>query len=217
MKPAIQGFEETDAGANAAAVWQPFSDRRVRVAIVGEGVCSFGSQFGYQTHPNAEVVSVSDLDPDLCLKLQERTGAKNRYPTFEELLKHAEEDKVEAVYIATDAPSHIRLAIMALEHGLHVASAVPAFFGAEQLEFVPKLIAAAKASGKLYMMNETTAFRPQCYAMRRIFEAGGFGKHVYTAGEYYHYWTGGAACRRSTTPRTRTDSTPARRTVRSRK
>ena len=83
----IQGFEETDAGANAAAVWQPFSERRVRVAIVGEGVCSFGSQFGYQTHPNAEVVAVSDLDPDLCLKLQERTRAKKAYPTFEELLR----------------------------------------------------------------------------------------------------------------------------------
>ena len=78
MKPNIQGFEETDAGANAAAVWQPFSERRVRVGIVGEGVCSFGSQFGYQQHPNAEVVAVSDLDPDLCLKLQERTVAKNR-------------------------------------------------------------------------------------------------------------------------------------------
>ena len=186
MKPAIQGFEETDAGANAAAAWEPFSDRRVRVAIVGEGVCSFGSQFGYQQHPNAEVVAVSDLDPDLCLKLQERTGAKNRYPTFEELLKHAEEDRVEAVYIATDAPSHVRLAILALEHGLHVASAVPAFFGADQLEMVPRLVDAVRASGRLYMMNETTAFRPEGYAMRKLYEAGMLGDIVYTEGEYYH-------------------------------
>ena len=65
MKQDIQGFDETESGANATAVWQPFSDRKVRVAIVGEGVCSFGSQFGYQRHPNAEVVSVSDLDPEL--------------------------------------------------------------------------------------------------------------------------------------------------------
>ena len=182
----IQGFEETDAGANASAVWQPFSERRVRVAIVGEGVCSFGSQFGYQTHPNAEVVAVSDLDPALCRALQERTRAKKAYPTFEELLKHTEEDRVEAVYIATDAPSHVRLAIMALEHGLHVASAVPAFFGADQLEMVPKLVDAVKASGKLYMMNETTAFRPEGYAMRKLYEAGMLGDVVYTEGEYYH-------------------------------
>jgi hypothetical protein len=39
------------------------------------------------------------------------------------------------------------------------------------------------------MMNETSAFRPECYAMRKIFEAGGFGRHVYTEGEYFHYWT----------------------------
>ena len=188
-KTVIQGFDETNAGKLSSAAWKPFSDRRVRVGIAGEGVCSFGSQFAYQTHPNSEVVAVAELDSARCKALQARTGANKMYPSCEEMIKHAAEDKLEAVYIATDAPSHIRLAIMALEHGLHVASAVPAFFGAEQLEFVPKLIAAAKASGKLYMMNETTAFRPQCYAMRRIFEAGGFGKHVYTEGEYYHYWT----------------------------
>lgn len=186
MKPDIQGFEETDSGASATAVWRPFSDRKVRVAIVGEGICSFGSQFGYQQHPNAEVVAVSDLDPELCLRLQERTGAKNRYPTFEELLRHAGEDRVEAVYIATDAPSHARLAIMALEHGLHVASAVPAFFGADQLELVPKMVDAAKRSGRLYMMNETTAFRPEGYAMRKLYEAGMLGDVVYAEGEYYH-------------------------------
>lgn len=32
------------------------------------------------------------------------------------------DDSIEAVYIATDAPSHARLAAAALEHGKHVAS-----------------------------------------------------------------------------------------------
>ena len=95
-------------------------------------------------------------------------------------------DKIEALYIATDAPSHARLAIMALEHGLHVASAVPAVLGKEQLELVPKLIDAVKASGKVYHMNETTAFRESCYAMRKLYEAGEMGDIVYCEGEYFH-------------------------------
>ena len=187
-KKKIQGLDERDTSAPSDAKWVPFSDGKVRIGIAGEGVCAFGSAFGYQKHPNAEVVACTDLDPKKCAALQQRTGAKKTYPSCEEMIRNASADKLDAVYIATDAPSHARLAIMALEHGLNVVSAVPAFFGREQLDLVPKMIDAAKASGKLYQMNETSAYRPECYAMRRIFEAGGFGEHVYTEGEYFHYW-----------------------------
>ena len=187
-KEVMQGFDENFAGKLSGSEWKPFSDKKVRVGIAGEGVCNFGSAFAYQTHPNVEVVAVTDLDPVKCKQLQERTKAKKTYPSCEELIKNAAADKIEALYIATDAPSHAKLAIMALEHGLNVASAVPAFFGKDQLELVPKIVEAAKKSGKLYMMNETTAFRPECVAMRALFEGGAIGKHVYTEGEYFHYW-----------------------------
>ena len=187
-KEVMQGFDENFAGKLSGTEWKPFSDKKVRVGIAGEGVCNFGSAFAYQTHPNVEVVAVTDLNPEKCKQLQERTKAKKTYPSCEELIKNAAADKIEALYIATDAPSHARLAIMALEHGLNVASAVPAFFGKDQLELVPKIVEAAKKSGKLYMMNETTAFRPECVAMRALFEGGAIGKHVYTEGEYFHYW-----------------------------
>ena len=157
------------AGELAPAEWQPFSDKKVRVGIAGEGVCNFGSQFGYQNHPNVEVVAVTDLDPAKCKLLQERTRAPKTYPSCEEMIKNAAADKLEAVYIATDAPSHARLAIMALEHGLHVA-----------------LLDAVKASGKVYHMNETTAFRESCYTMRKLYEAGELGNIVYAEGEYFH-------------------------------
>ncbi|MBP5286067.1 MAG: Gfo/Idh/MocA family oxidoreductase [Kiritimatiellae bacterium] len=182
----IQGFDETEAGRVSLDPWQPFSDRVVKVGIAGEGVCDFGSAFGYQSHPNIEVVACTDLDPEKCRLLQERTGAKKTYTSCEDMICHASEDGLEAVYIATDAPSHCRLAIMALEHGLHVASAVPAIFGVEQLDLIPKLLEAAKKSGKVYMMNETTAFRYEAYAMRKIYEAGKFGRIIYTEGEYFH-------------------------------
>ena len=186
-KKVMQGFDERDAGG-LGEKWMPFSDRKVRVGIAGEGVCSFGSAFAYQSHPNVEVVSCTDLDPQRCRLLQERVRAKKTYCSCEELIKNAAADKLDALYIATDAPSHVRLAILALKHDLHVVSACPAVFGESQLECVPMLVEAARASGKIYAMNETTAFRPQCYSMRKIFEAGGFGRHVYTEGEYFHYW-----------------------------
>ena len=182
----VQGFDETDAGKLAAAPYVPFSDKKVRVGIAGEGFCSFGSAFAYQQHPNAEVVACAELTQEKRDLLQQRVGAKKAYPSCEEMIKHAAEDKLEAVYVATDARSHVQLAIMALEHGLNVVTAVPAFLGKDQLEYVPKLVDAVKRSGKLYMMNETTAFRPECYAMRKLYEEGKFGAVTFCEGEYFH-------------------------------
>jgi len=184
----MMGFDETALGPLANVKVEPFSDRKVRIGIAGEGVCTFGSQFGYQNHPNAEVVACAELDAGKRAILQQRVRARRIYASCEEMI--AREREIDAVYIATDAPSHARLAILALEHGLHVVSAVPAVFGEEQLEFVPKLVEAARRSGRLYMMNETSAFRANCYAMRKIFEKGGFGNVVYTEGEYFHHGVG---------------------------
>ena len=48
----IQGFEQQVADPNASQDWKPVSDKKVRVGIVGYGVCKFGSAFGFQDHPN---------------------------------------------------------------------------------------------------------------------------------------------------------------------
>ena len=183
--PTIAGFDETQAGRVKDAVWTPVSDRKVKVGIAGYGVCSFGAQFGFQNHPNVEVVAATDLDPVRCAELAKLTGAKKTYASCEDMFEKDKE--IEAVFIATDAPSHARLCIDGLKRGLHMASAVPAVFGEEQLGLADDLIATVKKTGMIYAMYETTAFREQCYAMRELYKAGGFGKLIYSEGEYYHY------------------------------
>jgi hypothetical protein len=37
------------------------------------------------------------------------------------------------------------------------------------------------------MMAETSCYRADCYGMRQIYNAGGFGRLIYSEGEYYHY------------------------------
>ena len=39
------------------------------------------------------------------------------------------DDSIEAIFCATDAPAHAKHAILCMEHGKHVATAVPAFRG----------------------------------------------------------------------------------------
>jgi predicted dehydrogenase len=178
----IQGFEQAPAAAQPAKPWQPVSDRKIRVGLVGYGVCKFASAFGFQDHPNVEVVAVSDLLPDRCAGLAAASRCKKTYPSIEEMVK---DDRIEAVFVATDAPSHVRHCVEVLKHGKHVASAVPAVFGS--LDDAEQLFKAVKASGKKYMMFETSYFHEDVYAMRQIYKAGGLGKLLYSEGEYFHY------------------------------
>lgn len=178
----IQGFEKTAENPNASTGWQPVSDRKIRVGVVGYGVCKFGAAFGFQDHPNVEIMAVSDLFPDRCSELAKVCRCTKTYPSLEELVK---DDRIEAVFVATDAPHHARHCIEVLKHGKHVATAVPAVFGS--LEEAEMVFQAVRSSGLKYMMFETSSFHEDLYAMRQIYNSGGLGKLVYSEGEYYHY------------------------------
>ena len=182
LTPPIQGFERDSDNPEASKGWTSLSDRKIRVGIVGYGVCKFGADFGFQNHPNVEIVAVSDLFPDRCAELAKVCSCSKTYTSLEELVK---DDNIEAVFVATDAPSHSKHAIEVLRHGKHVASAVPAVFGS--LEDAEKLYETVKSSGLKYMMFETSCYREDLFAMRRIYESGGLGKIIYSEGEYYHY------------------------------
>jgi predicted dehydrogenase len=171
----VQSLEDIDKG------WIPVSDRKVRVGLVGYGVSKFSAAFGFQNHPNVEVIAVSDLFPDRCAELAKVTGCNKTYPSLEELIK---DENVEAVFVATDAPSHARHCMEALKHGKHVAVAVPVTYGS--IEEGEQLLEEVKKSGRKFMMFETSCFRADLYAMRQIYNAGGFGELVYSEGEYYH-------------------------------
>ncbi|MHC4586254.1 MAG: Gfo/Idh/MocA family protein [Planctomycetota bacterium] len=162
--------------------WEPVSERKVRVGIVGYGVCRFGSAFGFQDHPNVDVVAVSDLVPERRQELMKACRCDKSYESLEILVK---DPRIEAVFVATDAPNHVRHCIEVLKHGKHVMTAVPAVFGS--IEQAEQLLETVQRTGLKYMMAETSCFRADCYGMRKIYEAGGFGRLVYSEGEYYHY------------------------------
>lgn len=178
----ILGRSGVETTERPTGVWEPISDRKIKVGIIGYGACKFGAAFGFQDHPNVTVVAVSDLIPERCTELAKACRCDKTYPSLEELIK---DDTIEAVFVATDAPSHAEHCIQALKHGKHVACCVPAVFGS--LEDAERLLEAVKQSGRKYMLFETSAFHEDCYAMRQVYQAGGFGKLVYTEGEYLHY------------------------------
>jgi predicted dehydrogenase len=183
----VQGFENIQkASSETSKGWKPISDRKIRVGIVGYGFCKFGAAFGFQDHPNVEVVAVSDLFPDRRDGLAKACRCKKTYDSLEELVK---DDTIEAVFCATDPPHHAQHCMEVLKHGKHVAVNVPAVWGS--LDQAEQLFEAVKqAKGLQYMMFETSYYHPGLWPMRQIYKAGGFGQHVYSEGEYYHYTDG---------------------------
>ncbi|MCX7048530.1 MAG: Gfo/Idh/MocA family oxidoreductase [Candidatus Sumerlaeota bacterium] len=186
-EPVIPGFDQTKTDYDKTKVWKPFSDRKIRVGLVGYGYCKFSAQFGFQDHPNVQVVAVSDLFPDRCAELSRVVKCPKTYPSLEEMVK---DDTIEAIFVATDAPSHARHCIEVLNHGKHVCTAVPALRG--DIEDAGRLLDCCKKNkGLVYAMFETSVFHDDLYAMEKIYAAGGFGKIIYSEGEYCHTHTPG--------------------------
>ncbi len=181
QKPNVPGFEQTKT-TTEPGVWKPWTDRKVKVGLVGYGFCKFSAQFSFQNHPNVEIVAVSDLFPDRCAALAKVVKCKKTYPSLEEMVK---DDSIEAIFCATDAPSHAKHCIEVLNHGKHVCTAVPVFYG--NIEYAEKLLEVVKKNkGLIYAMFETSVFHSDLYAMEKIYAAGGFGRIIYSEGEYCH-------------------------------
>jgi len=158
-------------------LWKQTSDTKIRMGIVGGG---FGTSFFWHQHPNCIVEAVSDLQEERKKKLMEVYRCNKSYNSLEELVK---DDKVDAVGVFTDAPSHGRHIVEVLKHGKHCITAVPLSMTLEDIEQVKEW---KEKTGLKVMMAETSMYHSELYNAKIIYEKGMFGKIVYSEGEYYH-------------------------------
>jgi predicted dehydrogenase len=166
------------ADAQEKKEWEQTSDRKIRIGVVGGG---FGARFQWHQHPNCIVEAVSDLQPDRRNHLMEVYACEKSYESLEKLIL---DPKIEAVAVFTDAPSHGRHCVAVMNHDKHCVCAVPAAF---TLEDIQKLKETKEKTGLTYMMAESSSYHADLYNMKLIYEHGGFGKIIYSEGEYYHY------------------------------
>jgi predicted dehydrogenase len=155
---AVAGSSLALGGAIPAA--DTGSDRKIRMGIVGG---RFGCSFQWHEHPNCTVAAVSDLRPD---RLANLVNTYKCDRTFESLEKMVLTDDVEAIGIFTGAPDHVRHAELALNHGKHVISAVPAAMTLEECE---RLVAAVEKTGLTYMMAETSYYQQATISARKFY------------------------------------------------
>lgn len=140
----------------------------------------FGLGFQFHEHPDCVVEAVSDLRPERREALQKTYRCSKSYDSLEDLVK---DPKVEAVFLATPMPDHVRHVMLCLAAGKHVLCAVPA---AMTLEECQQLIDAVKKTGLTYMMAETSHWQQLTISARKFHQEGRFGRLYYTESEYHH-------------------------------
>lgn len=150
----------------------------IRVGVIGLGMGRHHIA-GYQTHPDAEVVAIADLDESRLQQIGDQYGVSTRYLSGEEMLQ---EEELDIVSIATPNKYHAPLTIAALEAGNHVLCEKPMAMSADEAR---QMLAAAEKAGKRLMVNFSYRFTEQSQALKDRVDAGELGD-VYFARTVWH-------------------------------
>ena len=156
----------------------------LQVGIVGTGAFAQGFIPLFKAHPQVDRVVLCDLDDEKLARSAARFRIKDTCPSLDDLCGSG----VDAVCLFTQNWLHGPQAVQALDAGKHVYSAVPPGISVAEIE---KLVAAAGASGAVYMLGETSYYYPGVLYCREQYARGAFGRIVYGQAEYYHDWDHG--------------------------
>jgi predicted dehydrogenase len=158
----------------------------ISVGLVGVGAFASGFVPLFQRHPLVERFALCDMKAD---RLAEAARKFEVSETYADLDAACASD-LDALAIFTQHWMHAPQAIQALEAGKHVCTAVPPVFSHDEpdraLELCDRLVEAARRTGQLYMLMETTFFRPETMYCRKRAAEGAFGEFVYAEGQYFH-------------------------------
>lgn len=163
---------------------------QVRVALAGLG---FGAEFIpiYQAHPDAELVAVCRRDEAQLHATADRYDIPGRHTSFAEMVA---DPQIDAVHINTPIPDHAEQSVLALEAGKHVACTVPM---ATTIEDCRRVVDAARASGRNYMMMETVVYSREFLFVKELVDNGTIGRIQFLRGAHHQemagwpgYWEG---------------------------
>jgi predicted dehydrogenase len=157
--------------------------QKIRVGIVGLG---FGAEFIpiYQAHPNADLVAVGQRSEDSLNEIADNFGIPRRYTSLEAML---EDPDIDAIHINTPISEHADHAVAALEAGKHVACTVPM---AISVADCARVVEAQEASGKSYMMMETSVYTREFLFAKQLVESGELGRIQFLRGAHVQEMAG---------------------------
>lgn len=150
----------------------------IKATLVGLGKMGISHASIIGAHPNVDLVAVCDTSNLVISGIKRFT----KYKTYSDYLKMLEDEKPEAVFIATPTKLHYSMVKSALEKGMHVFCEKPFMLNPEQgLEMV-KL---ARLKGKVNQVGYHNHFIGTFREMKRLINAGILGELLHFSGEAY--------------------------------
>jgi predicted dehydrogenase len=139
-----------------------------KIGLVGLGY--WGPNLARNFAELTELRWLCDLDPELRERFAPRYPNARMTADFDKLLNDPE---LEAIVIATPAPTHYELAKRALEAGKHVLVEKPPALNATDAE---DLVAAAETAGRVLMPGHLLLYHPAVHAVKQLIDAGELGE-----------------------------------------
>jgi len=166
------------------------SPKKLHVAVVGLG---FGFDFVplYLKHPDVAKVTVCDSNAALLTRVADQFGIIHRATNFNDILN---DDTIDAVHLLTPVPLHVEHTLAVFKARKHCACAVPM---ANSIDDLQKVLAAWRASGKVYMGMETAVYTNRFQYVQDMRDRGELGTIQFLSGQYFQdtenyarYWNG---------------------------
>jgi predicted dehydrogenase len=144
-----------------------------KVGIIGAGYWGINHVRTFNALTTCELVRVADLAP---ANLKKVKGISSAVDTTEDYKRVVEDDGIDAVVIATDAPTHHQLAVEAMKAGKHVLVEKPLALTVADGE---DMVAQAQSSSRLLMVGHILLYHPAVTMMKEFVASGELGEVYY--------------------------------------
>ena len=151
----------------------PDSDTPVRIGIVGLGYWGPNLARALASTPGCELAYACDLDEGNRARIEGRYPGTVLTDRFDDLL---EDDTLDAIVVATGAPSHHAIGMRVLEAGKHALIEKPL---ALTVADARELVETADAKGRVLMVGHLLRFHPVFQQLQATTESGALGRMLY--------------------------------------
>ncbi len=148
--------------------------KRVKVGIVGVG--RLGRHHAYSlayTIPNADLIAVCSIVKDELEYAKDNLGAIHTYTDYSQML---ENERLEAIVVASSSDKHKDHIVSAIKKGLHVFTEKPLGITVEDCHAVEKVVEAN--SDKVFMIGFMRRYDVSYQAVKEKIERGEIGKPI---------------------------------------
>ncbi len=142
--------------------------KQLRVGVIGTGIGAYHLQ-GYQSHPQAEVVALCDVNPKALEAAGAQYGVSRLFTDYQEMLAMK---NLDAVSVCVPNFLHAPIATAALQAGKHVLVEKPLATDAKTGQ---KMVDAAKKTKKTFMIQFNNRYRPEAKVLKEAVDSGELG------------------------------------------